>query len=588
MTTALVASHAEALPSASRIAWQPYSNDVFARAKASHRYVLLDLEAVWCHWCHVMDATTYHDQAVTTLIAQRFIPVKVDEDSRPDISRRFEIYGWPATILFDGDGNVIAHYRGYREPEVFRHLLLDALEDPSPLHSQGEDDSDTPFAAHPLLSEATRAEVDRRFRESLDSVSGGLKQFQKFLDRDTVEYSLWLTELGDAQACATLRTTLDAARQLIDPVWGGMYQYSTDEDWIHPHFEKIMSVQANALRIYSLAYERFKDPAYLDAAQSIHSYLKNFLLSPNGAFYVSQDADLIPGIHSASYFALDDEHRRKRGVPRVDRHIYARENGWAIEALAAYFSASGDASALDEARGAAKWIKRNRRNHDGSYSHDASTSGGPFLGDSLAMARAFLALYAVTGDPQQLGDARLAARALTRFSAHPGSGFLPALPSATGMLRSSPNIDENIEVARLANLLHRYSGEPFAQQLAENALRYMDTDRIALHFGAVPGILLANAEYQNEPLHITVVGSKNDPAARRLFNAALQVPAMYRRTEWWDPMGPPLFHTDVRFPAMGRATAFVCSERSCSLPLFDSQALQEQVAVQATDRRAGH
>jgi len=78
---------------------QPWSDQVFSDAKRTHRFVLLDLEAVWCHWCHVMDANTYSDPKVIKLLQSRYIVVKVDQDSRPDLSNRYEDYGWPATVV---------------------------------------------------------------------------------------------------------------------------------------------------------------------------------------------------------------------------------------------------------------------------------------------------------------------------------------------------------------------------------------------------------------------------------------------------------------------------------------------------------
>ena len=88
-------------PNAAKIDWQPWSDGVFERAARENRFVLLDLEAVWCHWCHVMDEVTYSDPKVVALIKSRYIPVRVDQDSRPDISRRYENYGWPATVVFN-------------------------------------------------------------------------------------------------------------------------------------------------------------------------------------------------------------------------------------------------------------------------------------------------------------------------------------------------------------------------------------------------------------------------------------------------------------------------------------------------------
>src|SRR6202012_5953538 len=107
-----------------------------------------------------------------------------------------------------------------------------------------------------------------------------------------------------------------------------------------------------------------------------------FLTSPEGAFYVSQDADLIEGKHSADYFQLNDAKRRALGIPRVDRHLYARENGWMINALCTLYAASGDASTLQEAVRSAHWVIAHRSLADGGFSHGDKDSAGPYLGDS--------------------------------------------------------------------------------------------------------------------------------------------------------------------------------------------------------------
>src|SRR6516164_1400730 len=90
--------------SGQQIVWQKWSDDIFSKAKNSNRYILLDLEAIWCHWCHIMDEKTYKDPAIIRLVNERFIPVKVDQDSRPDLSYRYDDYGWPATVIFDPTG----------------------------------------------------------------------------------------------------------------------------------------------------------------------------------------------------------------------------------------------------------------------------------------------------------------------------------------------------------------------------------------------------------------------------------------------------------------------------------------------------
>jgi uncharacterized protein YyaL (SSP411 family) len=103
-----------------------------------------------------------------------------------------------------------------------------------------------------------------------------------------------------------------------------------------------------------------REPQWLEPARKIRGYLQSFLASPEGAFYTSQDADLVPGEHSGDYFALDDAARRKLGIPKVDQHCYARENGLAIVGLAKLYAATGDSRYLAEARRAAEWIVARR------------------------------------------------------------------------------------------------------------------------------------------------------------------------------------------------------------------------------------
>src|SRR5271170_658368 len=89
---------------ATGIALQSWSPDAFKQAQREHKLVLLHLGAGWCHWCHVMEHVTYRDPAVDKLIQEHFVAIHVDQDSRPDLSNRYEDYGWPATILFDAAG----------------------------------------------------------------------------------------------------------------------------------------------------------------------------------------------------------------------------------------------------------------------------------------------------------------------------------------------------------------------------------------------------------------------------------------------------------------------------------------------------
>ena len=105
------------------LAWASFEPATFARAQAEKRFVVIDGAAEWCHWCHVMEATTYHDPGVRKILDARFIAVKVDVDSRPDFEERYGDWGWPATVLMTADGQEIGKYRGYLPPERLLEIL---------------------------------------------------------------------------------------------------------------------------------------------------------------------------------------------------------------------------------------------------------------------------------------------------------------------------------------------------------------------------------------------------------------------------------------------------------------------------------
>jgi hypothetical protein len=573
----------QAVPSSQpTITWVNYSNDVFARAKSEHKFVLLDLQAIWCHWCHVMDQNTYSDPKVIALINQQYIAVKVDQDSRPDISNRYEDFGWPATVVFNAQGGEIVKRQGYIAPIPMVRMLQAIIDDPTPGPSVRPEKT-IQYGTESSLPAKLRAELQQRFDSSYDAQQGGWGTIHKFLDWDAIDWSMTLAQHGNKQADERARQTLDGALALIDPVWGGLCQYSTDDDWVHPHFEKIMQFQAEGIRTYALAYAQWHDPKYLRAAQDIRRFLTTFLTSPDGAFYTSQDADLIEGQHSAGYFALDDAGRRKLGIPRIDHHIYARENGWAINALVTLYEVSGDEQPLAEANRAAQWMLSHRALPEGGFSHGEKDAPGPYLGDTLAIGRAFLSLYTATADRHWLDRAESASEFISKhFVASPGvPGFVTSQPSP-GMIRPRQELDENVSAACFMNLLSKYSGRSADKKLADNAMRYVATPQIAEARGPwIAGILLAGSELSSEPLHVTIVGSKQDSVAASLFKEALKCPVIYKRVEWWAPQDGPPPSPDVQYPSLKAAAAFVCTNKTCSAPITSPATLAMRLSPNA-------
>jgi uncharacterized protein YyaL (SSP411 family) len=285
----------------------------------------------------------------------------------------------------------------------------------------------------------------------------------------------------------------------------------------------------------------------------------------------------VKGEHSAEYFALSDVERRRRGIPKVDTHLYTRENAWVVQALVALHAASGEDAYLDEALTAARWILAHRALPGGGFRHDEKDPAGPYLGDSLAAARAFLALYSATADRAWLIRAEEAAGFIAaRFKADGVPGFVTAAP-ARASDRPKPQREENVALARFANLLSHYSGKPAHRQMAEDAARYLAVPDVARRFNT-GGVLLADQELGADPIHVTVVGAKDDPAARALLKAALADPAAYKRVELWDRNDGPLPHMDVEYPKLSRVAAFVCAEGRCSAPSYSAEELKGRMS----------
>ena len=176
-----------------------------------------------------MEGTTYRDPAIQKAILDRFIPVRVDQDSDPELSYRYENWGWPATIMLDKDGNEIFKRRGYLPPELCSKLLAAVIEDPSALPSLTAGVPVDPGAA--ALSAERRSGIETQLLKIYDKVHGGFGDTHRLIHGDTLEWALDRSRpLHRNSEVDTWRDvaarTLAGARRIIDPVWGGMFQYS--------------------------------------------------------------------------------------------------------------------------------------------------------------------------------------------------------------------------------------------------------------------------------------------------------------------------------------------------------------------------
>ncbi len=315
------------------IDWRGWSDESFEEARRDGKLVLLDLTATWCHWCHVMDRTTYSDPEVVRMVNEGFVPVRVDIDLRPDISERYNRGGFPTTAFLSDQG-LSVWGATYVPPDDFKRVAqavlnakrsgeIDrALEDAKPMTRQAQRSR----SSGQLPSEEGLEDVLADIMDSYDVEHGGFGLEPKFPHPEAVDLLIYRSssETDPVLGRAAAHTLTRMAYGLYDDVEGGVFRYSVSRDWSVPHFEKMLETNLGYLRNLVRGHAAFGDPKLRGLAEGVAGYLLGTLRDPaTGAFYGSQDAD-------EEYYGLRGEARRSARPPETDRTVYS---GW--NALAA-------------------------------------------------------------------------------------------------------------------------------------------------------------------------------------------------------------------------------------------------------------
>jgi hypothetical protein len=446
-----------------------------------------------------MDETTYRDARVGRLLRDKFIAIRVDIDERPDIGERYADWGWPATILLSPDAEEIGKYRGYIPADE----LLPILEAASAPVAEAERDRpdplgiSAPIEAMPWVAARTALQMDGYW----DPEEGSWGKLHKSPLGSNVLFELARAAHGDLAARRRAIFTLEKQRALIDPVWGGVYQYSVGPTWNEAHYEKLMPYQAANLEAYAVAHKMTGQKDLLEDARRIARYMNTFLSNAEGGFLVSQDADV--GSHDDKaafvdgdvYYRLGDADRRKLGIPRVDDHVYAYENGIAIAAMCALFEASGDAEVLARAKRAAAVVMAGHLLPDGAVKHDAKNSSPVrHLADAAALGRGLTRLFEVSRDTVYRDAALRIADAMERLLADGTTGAYFAHtpdPAAVGVFaRRKQPLSHNAAAAEFLSTLARATGDEAFSKRAKRTLAAVATPRAVAEQGRMLGEFL--------------------------------------------------------------------------------------------------
>ena len=304
------------------VAWLPWGEEAFDLARARDLPLLLDIGAVWCHWCHVMDRESYENPATAKLINELFVPVKVDRDERPDVDARYQRAvqlltgqgGWPLTAILTPDGEVF--YGGtYFPPEdgfgrpsfprmlrevsrVWREERPRALEAASQIGSRLEAAAGAEARAGDLRDSLLDDTLEE-LAQSFDFRYGGFGRAPKFPNAGAID--LLLDEHVDAGTSWARRIVEETLLAMIDggfhdQLGGGFHRYSTDARWIIPHFEKMAYDNGVLLATCARAYAVLGVPEYREAAEGVLAHYQDIApdLVAAGGFPSSQDADHSP------------------------------------------------------------------------------------------------------------------------------------------------------------------------------------------------------------------------------------------------------------------------------------------------------
>jgi len=301
------------------IQWHEWGEEAFAAARHENKPILLDIGAVWCHWCHVMDRESYESAETSEIINREFIAVKVDRDERPDVDSRYQLAvsaisgtgGWPLTVFLTPDGRPF--YGGTYFPPIdqwgrpsFQKILMaiaDAYRNRNDEVLQSADE-----AMHVLTNAENFSGRQTAFSPRLvgvmvqsalpifDERNGGFGSAPKFPHPAALDLLMdWYARSGEERVATVVTTTLThmARGGVYDQLAGGFHRYSVDEHWTVPHFEKMSYDNSELLKNYVHGYQVFGFEFYAHVARDIIRWMNQWLSDRrHGGFYASQDADI--------------------------------------------------------------------------------------------------------------------------------------------------------------------------------------------------------------------------------------------------------------------------------------------------------
>ena len=563
------------------IQWREWSAHAFGEAKKQDKLILLSLSAVWCHWCHVMDETTYSDDEVIRILNERFIPVRVDADIRPDIDSLYNQGGWPSTVILTPDGEVIDG-GNYLPPEEMKDRLgravalfagerdkivkrMEAIKQRRTMMQRG-------MTSTPGQADVTA--IVAMLKDSFDEKNGGFGSGQKFPNPDAMDFLLVFPKDPAARRIVTLTLDRMAQGEVYDRIEGGFFRYATKPDWAEPHYEKMLEVNAGLIRSYANAYRALGTERYRRIARESIRYVENNLYDrKSGALFGSQDAD-------EAYYRTQD--RKRNAAPAVDRTVYADTASLMVSALVAAGEAMGERQYLQMATKAADHVIKNLyRPADGLFHsfRDGRAALSGRLNDNALFGSALLDLYSATGERRHLDRAGSVAQVIMgRFYDPKTKRFRTSIvplgvdPLTPGILAER---DEGAANCRAANFLARFSRYS-RDRMVKDAVTAVLTTYSAFYRGHVPQAPAYGSTLRwamNDPMEVVILADGGRvteylAAAGRVFvpEKVVRVLSLVEDREEIKSYG-----------YKARESVYLCAGKRCSKPIADPGKLRGEI-----------
>ncbi len=563
------------------IRWLDWGKDSFEKSRSSGKPILLDIKGSWCHWCHVMDETSYSDPAVIDTINKNFVPVRVDTDKRPDVNRRYNMGGWPTTAFLDSDGRVITGGT-YIPPQQLREVLRSVIDHYNKNKGRARSKLEPvvlPKATGQTVNERLVKDIATSIAVNFDIDYGGFGFEPKFPHTEAIDLALLRYKYaGEKEMLTVVNRTLDKMGHggTYDQVEGGFFRYSTTRDWSIPHFEKMAEDNAKLLGVYLHGYQITGNPYFREVAEGIVNYVQTTLSDrENGGFFGSQDAD-------EEYYKLSREGRNKAKVPSVDRTFYSNYNALFVSS---FLLAAVVLDRPDLASFALKTLNRILENSspDAGVTHYWGSENSELHGllvDHACLLNALIDAYEYTGDQTFVQRAEeLANLSLKTLHDERDGGFYD-IPDSSGRVgelntRDKP-LDENSTVALGILRLAWITGTELLNQVASRTLQLF-IESHERHGLMAAGYGIALDSLLNGPIGLTIVGPQKGKSFLALKSQVLKIYPIRRYILYLDTAKDAKRIERLGYETAAGTRIYACVGKVCGPPLQDASQIETTI-----------